>query len=409
MENIKIIKSNKFKTITIKVVLYNKFNKENATGLSLLSRVLTNTTKKYNTKRKMINKLCNLYDASVYTGTNPSHEVSINTFTMTIVNDKIINDSKFVFEGIKFLYEMIKNPNVENNAFNEEVFNEEKRILKDEIIKIYNNKNRYALRQAIKHMCPNESVSISSLGTLEELEKITPESLYVLYKDLIENSNVYIYAMGDVDDSFKEKLSIFNGIKSCNIELNPVVTETIIPTEVKYITEKQDLKQAKLVMGFRTGCNYKDVEYYELQLFSLMYGGLFCSNLFQEVREKHNYAYDIASFLVPDSKVMIVSCGVDSENIDATIEIINNELKKYQDGDIDEELLEIAKTNAISDLNEIEDSPNAYINTLTKQVLLDQNYSIEDVQDIVRGISKENIIKQAQNIYLDTVFVLTNK
>lgn len=409
MENIKIIKSEKFKTITIKVVLYNKFNKENATGLSLLSRVLTNTTKKFNTKRKMINKLCDLYDASVYTGTNPSHEVSINTFTLTIVNDKIINDNKFVNEGIKFLYEVITNPNATNDAFDEDIFLEEKRILKDEIVKVYNNKNRYALRQAIKHMCPNESVSISSLGTLEDLEKLTPKSLYELYKDLIGNSRVYIYAMGDIDDEFKDKLSIFNSINDNNIELNPVVSETIIPTEVKYFTEKQDLNQAKLVMGFRTGYNYKDFEYYELQLFSLMYGGLFCSNLFQEVREKHNFAYDIASFLVPDSKIMIVSCGVDSENVDATVKIINEELKKYQDGNIDDELLEIAKTNAISDLNEIEDSPNAYINTLTKQILLNQNYSIEDIQNIVRGISKEDIIKQAQNIYLDTVFVLTNK
>ena len=215
--------------------------------------------------------------------------------------------------------------------------------------------------------------------------------------------------MGDIDDNFRDKLAIFNNLKSSNIELNPVVTENFIPKEVKYITEKQDLKQAKLVMGFRTGYNYKDLEYYELQLFSLMYGGVFCSNLFQEVREKHNFAYDIASFLVPDSKVMIVSCGVDSENVDATVKIVNEELKKYQEGNIDEELLEIAKTNAISDLNEIDDSPNAYINTLTKQILLDQNYTTEDVKNIVRGISKEDIMKQAQNIYLDTVFVLTNK
>ena len=129
----------------------------------------------------------------------------------------------------------------------------------------------------------------------------------------------------------------------------------------------------------------------------------------QEVREKHNFAYDIASFLVPDSKVMIVSCGVDSENVDATINIVKKELEKYQKGEISDELLEIAKTNAISDLNEIEDSPNAYINSLTKQVMLNQNYSIDEIQEIVRNISKDDIIKQAQTIYLDTIFVLTNK
>ncbi len=409
MDNIKIIKSNKFKTITIKVVLYNKFNKENATLLSLLSRVLTNTTKKYNTKRKIVNKLCDLYDASIYTGTNPSNEVSINSFTLTIVNDKIINNDKFVNEGIKFLYEVITNPNIDENGFLENVFIEEKRILKDEISKVYNNKNRYALRQAIKNMCPNENVSVSSLGTIEDLEKITPRSLYEFYQELLITSKIDIYVMGDVEDDFVNKLKIFKSLQNKSIDLNPVVTESIIPGDVKKVTEKQELNQAKLVMGYRTSYNYQELKYYELQLFCLMFGGLFSSNLFQVVREKHNLTYDIASQLIPDSKIMIVSCGVDSNNIEKTVKLVEEELEKYRNGEVDEELLEMAKTNAISDLNEIEDSANSYISFLMKQALIGQHYSIQDIQNIVINISKEDIIEQAKNIYLDTVFALSNK
>ena len=258
-------------------------------------------------------------------------------------------------------------------------------------------------------MCPNEIVSISSLGTVEELEKITPKSLYETYLDLINNSKVDIYAMGDVDDSFVNKLKKFKNIKSCTRELEPVETMIITPNEVKTIYEKQDVNQAKLVMGFRTGCTYKEKEYYTLQLFSLMFGGLFTSNLFQTVREKNSLCYEIASQLIPDSKIMIVNCGVDSINVDKVVNLVNEELDKYKNGEIDSTLLETAKKNAITDMDEIEDGPNAYISFLMKQDLLKQDYTIEDIKEIVNNISVKDIQTQAQNIKLDTVFCLTNK
>ena len=50
---VKIIKDKKFKTVGIKVLFYNSFNSENCASYTLLTRLMTTFTKKYNTNEKM--------------------------------------------------------------------------------------------------------------------------------------------------------------------------------------------------------------------------------------------------------------------------------------------------------------------------------------------------------------------
>ncbi len=45
-------KTEKFKTINLQIIFLNEFNEFLATRLSLLSRLLNNSTKKYNTKKE---------------------------------------------------------------------------------------------------------------------------------------------------------------------------------------------------------------------------------------------------------------------------------------------------------------------------------------------------------------------
>ena len=49
---------------------------------------------------------------------------------------------------------------------------------------------------------------------------------------------------------------------------------------------KQELKQSKLHIGYRTFITYKDEDYFALQLFNGLFGGFSHSKLFVNVREK---------------------------------------------------------------------------------------------------------------------------
>src|SRR5690554_5775445 len=112
-----LIKTDKFKTITVFVVFFGEFNKENATKRSLLSRIMSNTTKLYPTKKLVANKLFDLYDAGIFVNSFPIHKANLTVFGLNIVNPKFVNDDGLLNEAFSFLKEFIFNPNFDDNGF----------------------------------------------------------------------------------------------------------------------------------------------------------------------------------------------------------------------------------------------------------------------------------------------------
>ena len=67
--NIHIIKTNKFKTVTVKLVFWNELKEEELTIRNLLADNLLFSSKKYNDNRKLCIKRQDLYNAGIYSST----------------------------------------------------------------------------------------------------------------------------------------------------------------------------------------------------------------------------------------------------------------------------------------------------------------------------------------------------
>lgn len=404
-----LAKTDKFKTLTIQVVFLNEFNKENATKLSLLTRLLNSSTKLYNSKKKLVNKLYDLYDASIAVYSYPTYKTSTTIFSLEIVNENNLNDKNLLNEGIEFLNEVIFNPNIENNKFSKKEFLEEKRRLKESIEKIYDNKNRYSLRKMIQLMCKDEITSVSSLGTLEDLEKITEEDIADEYQRLVNTSNISMYIVGDI-----EKNDVINKFSKLEFTKNSEFNFEIESNEehnvigIKEEKEIQNLNQSILCMGFRTEFNTSHPLYYQSLVFCEMYGGGYVSDLFRVVREENSLAYNIVSQLISDVKLMVVNAGIDGKNYDLTTNLIIKELANYKMGKINSDLLEIAKSSLISEVAEIEDDSKAYISYMIKNYMTKTDMSLEDIIYKLNETTIDDVRKVANGITLDTIFLLTN-
>ena len=290
------IRTSKFKTIDIDVAFIGSFSKENATKRSLLTRLLTASTKKYPSKKALANKLYDLYNATLAISAYPSYKTSVTVFHLSIVNPKYAGgDAALLPEALAFLREVIFNPNAKDGAFSEKDWREQKRILRDNIKNIYNNKSRYALRELLRNMSRDEIISVSSLGAIEDLDPLTASDVYATYREMLEKENVVIFVTGDFDDKeMLGQLKILGDFKD-----NPKPEETVSEEEravekVKEVVEKQNINQAKLLMGFRTDVNTKSDKFPAALLFNAIFGGTFTSGLMQVVREEHSLAYYIA-------------------------------------------------------------------------------------------------------------------
>ncbi len=406
-----LVKTNKFKTITMQIVFANVFTKENATIRALLSRVLGNSSKKYNTKKKIVEKSCDLYNAEVSVGYTRYYRTSLIAFTLDIVNEKnLANTKDLTKKAIDFLLDTIFNPNIINNAFSIKEFNEEKRLLKESMQKVYNNKSRFAFRRLIEEMCKNEIIGVHSTGTIANLEKITPEQLYQEYLAMMKQDEISIYIVGDIEENkIINQLQAFQQIDNHPLQLEVVNFEPNEIKKVREIKEIQKIKQAKLVMGYRLDINSLDPLYPALLVFNSMFGGLFSSNLFTAVREEKGLAYDISSHDIANNKLFVITAGIDSDQYQQTIKIIANELNKYCLGDIDSELMAVAKESILNEVQETEDSPENLIAHIQNNYFTKIEKTIaEDIEEISK-VTVDDIKQVAMGIKLDTIYLLSDR
>ncbi|MCK9537254.1 MAG: insulinase family protein, partial [Bacilli bacterium] len=404
------IKTDKFKTINIDIAFLGDFTKENATKRSLLTRLLTIATKSYPTKKAMANKLYDLYDASLLVSTYPSYKTSVTVFNFSLINPKYTGDANLIPEALAFLKDVIFNPNVTDQAFSEKNFLEQKRVLKENIKNIYNNKSRYALRQLLQNMSRNEIFSVSSIGSVEDLEPLTAHDIYMMYRNMIDNENVSIFVTGDFDNQeMIEHLKILDDFKG-----NPKPTSTVSEDEVnvekvKEIVEKQNINQAKLLMGFRTDVNTLSEKFAASLLFNAIFGGTFSSDLIRVVREENSLAYYIVSQIINDVKLLIVTAGIDQNQYQFVSDLVIKQLELYKQGHINGDLLSIGKENIINELVEIEDSPYKISTFILRNYLHNIEMSVTATIDKIKNVTTNEIIEVANGINLDTIFLLAGE
>lgn len=403
-----IIDSNKFKTITFLVSFFGDFSKENATKRSLLTRILSNSTKNFPSRKLFTNQLFDLYDINVSVSSTSIHEVSITNFIFEAIHPKYIHDINYTDELFKFIHEVIFNPNINGDGFNESVFNEEKKILSESIRNIYNNKPYYALKRIFQEMCHNEISSVSNLGTLEDLDLITKENLYEFYQDMINNEFVKVHVIGEVKKINIKSYLLELGFKKNFKYLKFINTDSKVVNDIKEIIDTQKINQAQLMIGYRTNINYLDELYVPSLVLRMMLGGMASSDLFKIVREENSLAYSVNALLYSADKILIINAGIDQKNYNLTKNLIIGQINQYKLGKIKKTLLATAKKNLINSIHESFDDTVATLMFYAKNTMLN-NLSFEELISRIKSVSIDDIVKVSKSLQLDTIYMLAGE
>jgi predicted Zn-dependent peptidase len=103
-------------------------------------------------------------------------------------------------------------------------------------------------------------------------------------------------------------------------------------TEPRTRTFTKDTAQLQLALGFRT-CSRHDERRFALRILNTLLGENMSSRLFQVVREDHGLAYSIHSCLVffDDVGSLIISAGMDTDQIPRVMKLIMRELKRFNE------------------------------------------------------------------------------
>lgn len=409
--NVHIIQSTKFKTINIVSKFRAPLSRETITNRALLPYILRQGTKSYPTEQELQLKLDHLYGAVLSIDGAKKGDNHIISFRLEVANENYIaNESAVIDEAITLLNEVIFHPHINDESFDEQIFNREKETLKEKINAVIDDKMAYANMRLIDEMCSGESYELHVHGYEEDLEKMTAKSAYEYYQSLLQDDQLDIYIVGD----FKEEVMVDKITAAIDKETNLQIIDEQAgaqnhPSQVEVVIDEQAIQQAKLHFGYRTNCTYKDDNYPALQVFNGLFGGFPSSKLFINVREKNSLAYYAASRLESHKGLLLVFSGIAANDYEKAREIIELQMTAMKNGEFAETELAETKDLIVNQLLETLDNPQGIVELLYQQVIGDKEISPDQLINKIQNVTAEDVIRVAQNIQEDTIYLLTSK
>ena len=201
--------------------------------------------------------------------------------------------------------------------------------------------------------------------------------------------------MKDINDNLKGKNFIKEKCELKNYELSKCesVTEKIM---------EEENNQSNLLMFYKflNLTNYE--REYVMDIFNRILGSPFSSKLFQNVREKNSMAYSISSYVYLKQSILIIDGGISSENYDKVVELVKEQIEEIKKGNITDKELNIATENALISYERMLDSQNGSLLNLEGEVLYNEKTDV----DKIKNVSKDDIVKLANKLDLDVVFLL---
>ena len=400
--------ANKFKTSLLSAQFVVPLRWESASANALFSAILRRGTVSFPDMGALSHRLDQLYGARIDTTIRKKGESQCVGFVASLIDDCFAPGGERLLEpAASLLGELICRPVTQDGLFLEEYFESEKTNLADAIRSILNDKRAYADSRLLQEMCAGEPYGVPRLGNEQIAAALYPQMVYDAYRKLIASSRLEIFYSGSagqarVEDALRAALA---DLPRKEMEALPELTPHVLPEEPRILTERLDVTQGKLGMGF--SCGSEDAA--ALLLGNTLFGGSSNSKLFLNVREKLSLCYYAASVFHRQKGLITVSSGIEFENYQKACDEILLQLEAVRKGRVEDWELEAARSTLLNAYASMGDSQGKLENFYLGQAATGRNESPEELADQVRSVTAERIFDAMSTVKLDTVFFLQGK
>lgn len=408
---IHVLPTTRFKTFAISLYAGIPLSSETVTTTALTPFVLRRGTQAFPETIEFREQLERLYGAGFGFDVYKRGNYQIVTFRMDTINDSFVQSSESLLaKSFEFLGDVVTKPALEQGAFKTSYVATEKETVRKKLESIINDKIRYAAERCIEEMFRNDPYRLHPLGDRSELDGITPESLYTAYQHWLERASLDLYVVGDTTLAEVQELveKSFDLKRSLSPEYHPE-DSSVEQREVRIVKESLDVNQGKLNLGFRTPITYSDDRYAAALLYNGILGSYPHSKLFINVREKESLAYYASSRFDGHKGILTIQSGIEIENYEKALAIIEAQIKSMRDGEISE--LEMNQTKAMirNSLLEMQDSAFEMIAYDFNRVISGKDRPAELLLSQVEKVTPSDVTDIADLFYKDTIYFLTGQ
>lgn len=404
-ENYKLhlIKTNKFKTILVKVVFWNELKKEELTLRNMLIKNLLFSSAQYNTLRKMAIKKDELFSVDLYSRTYRRGGQILSEINLSSLSEEYL-EKDGLQESLKFLFEIINNPNVKDGKFEEESFQINHDKLKSAIQNEKEDPMYYSYTKFKEMIDKNQKYGPSILGTLEDLEKITPENLYKYYKKFLTNNQVDIYIVGNFNEDKVTKI-IEKEAKFKSINLKKVKINKGYKKNYSIKEEQSKFNQSKIILGGSIDKLTSHEKLYAGIVYNIILGNSPTSKLFKNVREKKSFAYNISSSINRLDGLFFIYAGISLKNEQQAKQEIYKQMNRMKEGKFTNQEIKNAKQVILSIIKEVDEYPGSILDHYMNYLYF-ENEKLSKQKEEINKVTKEDVVRVANKINIDTVYLL---
>ena len=355
-----------------------------------------------------------MYGASFNCGIEKSGDNHIIKFYLEAVSEEFLPEKEELSKKcLEILFDIVFNPLVENGEFKQEYLDGERENLRQIIESKIDNKAKYSLDRCVEEMYKNEVYGLYKYGYVEDLDKITAKQLYQRYVELIDTCKIDIFYSGTKS---KEEMTemITSNKKMQNVKerepdyiVNNEQTEGKNVEKENVIEEKMQINQGKLVIGLNINSQEENSRF-ATSVYNAILGGGANSKLFQNVREKESLAYTAGSNYIRQKNSIFVRCGIEIDNYKKALDTIKKQLEDMKKGDFTGQDIKNAKKLITESVKSITSEQDTEITYYYGQELSDIFMTIDQYEEKIEAVTKEQITDLANKINVDTIYFLRN-
>ncbi|MCL6522051.1 MAG: insulinase family protein [Firmicutes bacterium] len=405
------LETGKFRTLSLSLFFQRDLRPESVTETALLPEVLIRGSRRHPDLRALNRRLDELYGADLRVTVQKYGEVEAVGWHLDLPDERLLAGAEgLTGEALDLLVELLLEPYMEDGRLSTRYVEQEKVNLARRQQALINDKARYALLRCTQEMFQGEPYALSKLGRPEDLPAIDAGRLTASYEQLLARAPRLLVGVGPgplarLEEELERRLEALRPRAPGRLEGTRVAVP--LEREVRTVVEEQPVAQGKLVLGFRTGIDVRDPDYYPLVVANGVLGGFSHSKLFRNVRERASLAYYAYSSLDPSKGVAFIQAGIEPPDFQRALEIVLEQVEAVRRGEVSEEELETTKLRLASHLRENTDSPDAMIGQALEETLWGVRRSLEERLAAIAAVTREQAVRAFSRVRLDTVYYLT--
>lgn len=394
-----IIRSDKFKFVTVSFNFYNVLIEENHAAKAILSNILCDRCLKYSTKESVSNLKDYLYGAKMSATLSSYGKGFAFQFITKVLNGSFTNTDNLL-QQFQMIREFLFHP-----LLTQETFLEAKEFAINYVRRRLDNPMSYAVDQAVRIMGQGYPFAYSIRASIDALKQVTFEQVQEVYQQMIEKEALDIFVLGDVEENYvKEtvsKLFVLNDRFQSIQSIYALTKEQCI-----YKEEYKKINQSSLVCIYDTNILNTTEEYYQLLVANAIFGQFATSLLFDEIREQRSLCYSIYSQVLPFEGLVFVSTGIDSKSSEEVLELIDMCYQRIIHKEFSDTIFENCKRSLMNTICLQQDDAYSVIEFNYINRILNKERGIPDIIEKIKRVTKEQASKVFEALKLKMVYLL---